>query len=218
MLRLAAVRSLIETHGRSAVTEAVRAVLDGVRRRLSAEGEAALPLAAPKAIAARVCVEIEEGSAPSLRPLFNLTGTVLHTNLGRARLAARGDRGHGGGGRRAVQSGIRPRRRRRGEHDGHVEGLLRRLTGAEAASVVNNNAAAVLLTLNTLAPRKEVAVSRGELIEIGGSFRMPDIMARAGCRLREVGTTNRTHAQGLCRRRRSQDGAFHEGAHVQLHR
>ena len=194
VLRLAAVRSLIESHGRLAATEAVRTVLDDVRRRLSAEGEAARPLTVPKAIAARVRVEIEERSAPSLRPVFNLTGTVLHTNLGRAVLPPEAIAAMAAAAGAPCNLEYDLDARRRGERDGHVEGMLRRLTGAQAASVVNNNAAAVLLTLNTLALRKEVAVSRGELIEIGGSFRMPDIMARAGCRLREVGTTNRTHA------------------------
>jgi len=195
VLRLTAVRSLVETHGRPAATEAVRAVLDDLRRRLSAEGEAARSLAAPKAIAARVRAEIEGRSAPSLRPVFNLTGTVLHTNLGRAVLPPEAIAAMAAAAAAPCNLEYDLDVGRRGERDGHVEDLLRRLTGAEAASVVNNNAAAVLLTLNTLALRKEVAVSRGELIEIGGSFRMPDIMARAGCRLREVGTTNRTHAK-----------------------
>jgi L-seryl-tRNA(Ser) seleniumtransferase len=176
---------IIARYGRPAVTGAIRAVLAELRatRALAGEGE----------ILERTSDRLEEEAKPSLRPVFNLTGTVLHTNLGRAVLPAEAIAAMSTVAASAANLEYDLAAGRRGERDEHVEGLLCRLTGAQAATVVNNNAAAVFLVLNSLAARKEVPVSRGELIEIGGSFRMPDIMQRAGCRLREVGTTNRTH-------------------------
>ncbi|MBI4184475.1 MAG: L-seryl-tRNA(Sec) selenium transferase [Proteobacteria bacterium] len=187
------IRALIGVHGRALVTDAVREVLADLRRRLSAEGEAAVDATAPRAIAERVAERVAARARPSLRRVFNLTGTVLHTNLGRAPLPDEAIAAIAEVGRRASNLEYDLEAGGRGERDDHIEGLIRDLTGAEAATVVNNNAAAVMLLLNSLALRKEVPVSRGELIEIGGAFRMPDIMARAGARLREVGTTNRTH-------------------------
>jgi L-seryl-tRNA(Ser) seleniumtransferase len=176
---------LIIRYGRPLVVDAVRTAL-AERRRC---GGAASVASIIEESAASLAREMQ----PSQRRVFNLTGTVLHTNLGRAPLPEE-----------AIAAAVEAMRDpttleyeletgKRGERDDHVAGWLTRLTGAEAALTVNNNAGALVLALNTLAEGRETIVSRGELIEIGGSFRLPDIMARAGTRLREVGTTNRTH-------------------------
>ncbi|WNL44202.1 L-seryl-tRNA(Sec) selenium transferase [Dyella sp. BiH032] len=190
VLAAAETAPLLERHGRSATTDAVRQAIDEARTGLRHA-----PAAAPgTAELARRAGELLEARMPSLRPLFNLTGTVLHTNLGRAVLAEAAIEAAVQAMRHAVALEYDLAEGRRGERDDHLRTLLRDLTGAEDATVVNNNAAAVLLCLNTFALGREAVVSRGELIEIGGAFRMPDIMARAGARMVEVGTTNRTHA------------------------
>ena len=192
LLRTPTVTALVAAHGHTLVTTEARILLDGLRQQALAGALRAAAVhgdALPLALQAR----IEAVLAPRLRRVINLTGTVIHTNLGRALLADSAlqhvlatmagpnnleyDLGSGG----------------RGDRDNLVEELLCTITGAEAATVVNNNAAAVLLTIAALAHGKEVIVSRGELVEIGGAFRMPDVMAAAGARLVEVGTTNRTH-------------------------
>ncbi len=204
VIRLAALRPLIEVHGRAVVTTAARAALAELRQALADEGEAALDEAGDDAVVARIADHVAAMVAPTLGPVFNLTGTVLHTNLGRAPLPIEAIEAVAAVAEGASNLEFDLKTGRRGDRDDHLESWLCRLTGAEAATVVNNNAAAVLLTLNSLALRKEVPLSRGELIEIGGAFRMPDIMKRAGCKLIEVGTTNRTHladyAGAICAR------------------
>ncbi len=175
-------------YGRAEALAGARQALADARRALGAGG--ALD---PSSLGPAAAAYIEARGRPSLRRVFNLTGVVLHTNLGRAPLppeavAAIAEVAGNCNLEYDLETG------RRGDRDSHVEALLTELTGAEAALAVNNNAAAVLLVLNSLSAGRDALVSRGELVEIGGSFRMPEIMARAGARMVEVGTTNRTHA------------------------
>jgi L-seryl-tRNA(Ser) seleniumtransferase len=189
LLSDAAVAALVDTHGRTVITQLVRAAL--------ADARAATCAGTPLPDAASLIATIDAGATalglPKLRPVYNLTGTVLHTNLGRAPLPEEAIAAMVTAARSPCALEYDIETGGRGDRDDIVNDLLCELTGAEAATVVNNNAAAVFLLLNTLAQKKEVVVSRGELIEIGGAFRVPDIMKRAGAKLVEVGTTNRTH-------------------------
>ncbi|TIV98714.1 MAG: L-seryl-tRNA(Sec) selenium transferase, partial [Mesorhizobium sp.] len=179
----------IERFGQQSTTRAVRDALEEAR----AACRTGVAVPEPSDLAADALVRLKAAERPSLRPVFNLTGTVLHTNLGRALIADEALEAMRAAMREAVALEFDIGTGRRGERDDHLRSFLCELTGAEEATVVNNNAAAVLLVLNTLSLGREAVVSRGELIEIGGSFRMPDIMTRAGAKLVEVGTTNRTH-------------------------
>ncbi len=199
------IRALLDAAPRAVVLEAVRAVLERSRAASAAPNDAAMDAA--------IAAEVARRTQPSLRPVVNATGVVLHTNLGRAPLA-----------RSALAAIMRTAsgasnleydlaRGERGSRYGHCVSLLCELTGAGDAIVVNNCAAALVLALNTFADGRGALVSRGELIEIGGSFRVPEIMAKSGARLVEVGTTNRTHADDYRRALTSDTGAI-----VKVHR
>lgn len=174
-----------------ALREAVREELEALRRRILAGDTGHIPNR--EDLCAAVCRRAREASLPSLRGVVNGTGVTLHTNLGRACLSRRAVEAVVGvaGGYSTLEYDVDAGRR--GSRHSHVEALLCAVTGAEGAMVVNNNAAAVLLILSALGKGGEVITSRGELVEIGGSFRVPDIMVQCGCALREVGTTNKTH-------------------------
>ncbi|MCX6569864.1 MAG: L-seryl-tRNA(Sec) selenium transferase [Candidatus Aminicenantes bacterium] len=195
LLREVAVLGLIEEFGRDVVVAEGRAALDEVRATIAATeagGSTAADVSVENLVT-RLRVRLEKKFAPSLSPAVNATGIIMHSGLGRAVLSEAA--------REALDAvalgystlALDREGGKRVSRDRHVEGLLRELTGAESATVANNNAAATVLILNTLARGKEVVVSRGQLVEIGGSFRMPDVMTTSGAVLREVGTTNKTH-------------------------
>jgi L-seryl-tRNA(Ser) seleniumtransferase len=185
-------RALQEKYSRDLVTDVLRAAVTESRRRILSEGA---DLSSPDEFSYLQLVrkKLDEITTSTLRPLVNATGTITHTNLGRSLLGKSARENLCQVAVNYINLEYDLETGERGHRDRITEPLLQRLTGCEASTVVNNNAAAVLLALNTLAQGKEVIVSRGELIEIGGSFRIPDVMTASGTILREVGTTNRTH-------------------------
>src|SRR5699024_6013132 len=185
---------LVSEHGRTFVANRLRETLDNLRASVI-NGSIKEYKLTPVSIVAQLSDNIDKALSGAMVSVFNLTGTVLHTNLGRATLADHALEyvAKVAGGPNTLEYDIKSGKR--GDRDNIVESLICELTGAEAATIVNNNAAAVLLSIAALAKGKEVIVSRGELVEIGGSFRLPDVMEAAGAKMIEVGTTNRTHLQ-----------------------
>ncbi len=184
---------LAREHGQTLVVQHARKMLDELRARLREAGAAALPRIEPQILDADLAGRVQGAMASRLRPIVNLTGTVIHTNLGRSLLPTLAIERVSALMSAPTNLEYDLETGSRGDRDSIVEELLCQLTGAEAATVVNNNAAAVVLTLFALSRGREAIVSRGELVEIGGAFRMPDVMDSAGAHMVEVGTTNRTH-------------------------
>lgn len=189
LLQRSAFQSLQKS--RNVVRDAIRTVLEH-RRRAILEGRWEMPFS-PELFDQAVMSHIQDADRGHLRRVINGTGTVLHTNLGRAVLAPELAQNIADLVSHYNNLEYDLTLRKRGRRDDHVRELLCRLTEAEDALVVNNNAAAVLLVLTSLVSGKEVVISRGELVEIGGSFRIPDVIEQSGCFIREVGTTNKTH-------------------------
>ena len=194
----------VDAHGREMVVELTREVLDGARKRVLA-GSAA---PAGEEIAEAVLDLIANLAEPSPRPVINTTGVVIHTNLGRAPLSDAALAAADAVGRGYSDLEIDLGTGRRGSRQAHLQSLLQRITGAEAALAVNNNASALLLGLSALAASREVIVSRGEAVEIGGGFRIPDVLRQSGCTLVDVGTTNRTYIRDYADAMSDQTGAF----------
>lgn len=185
-------KALTKQYGLELLKETLRGVIDGFRSDILKETEVDINNF-EELVREKVKSKIEESLTSTMKKVVNATGTILHTNLGRSLLCDDALKAINIAGANNINLEYDIDSEGRGLRDSHVEGLITKLTGAEAALVVNNNAAAVLLTLNSLAEGKEVVVSRGEQVEIGGSFRLPDIIKKSGCKLVEVGTTNRTH-------------------------
>ncbi|MGK2945737.1 MAG: L-seryl-tRNA(Sec) selenium transferase [Desulfuromonadales bacterium] len=183
---------LEQTQPHILIREAAQTIVDDLRRQILDE-QAALPDLDLEAVARLVAKRVAEMARPSLRRVINVTGTLLHTNLGRAPLCSDALQAINAIARGYSNLEYDLEKGQRGKRFTHIEELICRLTGGEAVTVVNNNAGAVMLALAALAGGRSALVSRGELIEIGGSFRIPDIMAASGVKLVEVGTTNKTH-------------------------
>ncbi|MDE0316698.1 MAG: L-seryl-tRNA(Sec) selenium transferase [Candidatus Poribacteria bacterium] len=192
LLLLPEMQELQECYARPLVTEVLRSVVADIRDQIL-QGNIKLKLPKPEEYAILARQWIEEKTRSPLRAIVNATGTVTHTNLGRALLSSSACESLQNAAQNYVNLEYDLETGKRGHRDRITEPLLQQLTGCEASTVVNNNAAAVLIALQTVAKGREVIVSRGELIEIGGAFRIPDVMTASGAILREVGTTNRTH-------------------------
>ena len=197
LLQKEALADVIEVLGHDVVKVKVRAAIDQLRNAIAANDLNVIKQLESPSFIESLCVKIvddlNQESASTLVSVFNLTGTVIHTNLGRARMPEEAVAAMSIAASQATNLEFDLETGKRGDRDSHLEKCLCEMTGAEAATVVNNNAAAVVIVLNSLALQKEVLISRGELVEIGGAFRIPDVMKSASCILKEVGTTNRTH-------------------------
>lgn len=205
LLQQPCLRQACEAYGRTVVVEQARSLLEGMRVAILAGGKPNIEL---PTVALRVSEAVQRAQIPSLRRVINATGIVLHTNLGRAVLSDAAAKAAGEVGRGYSTLEYDCGRGERGSRYSHVEGLICKLCSCESALVVNNNAAAVLLILSTMVKGKEAVVSRGELVEIGGAFRVPEIMEQSGGILREVGTTNKTHPRDYIDAINEQTGAL----------